>query len=59
VPSSSNGVKDVALLAARRFLSDVTINSPILNVLRKLGLHDRVQTVAIAYKAGFARPQAG
>ncbi|WP_310526739.1 response regulator transcription factor [Nocardioides sp.] len=44
-------------LAGRLSLSEATIKSHVSNVLRKLGVRDRVQAVIAAYDAGVVQPQ--
>ena len=38
------------------FLSDATIKTHVRHILAKLGLHDRVQVVVLAYESGVVRP---
>lgn len=45
-------------ISAALFLSEATVKTHVARILSKLGLHDRVQAVVLAYECGFLRPGA-
>jgi DNA-binding NarL/FixJ family response regulator len=46
-------------IAGELFISDGTVKTHVTQVLRKLGLRDRVQAVVLAYEAGLVESDAG
>jgi DNA-binding NarL/FixJ family response regulator len=46
------------LIGRELYISDTTVKTPITHILQKLGVHDRVQAVVLAYQAGLVEGDA-
>ncbi len=45
-----------AEIAARLFLGEATVKTHVTRILAKLGVHDRIHAVVLAYETGVVTP---